>query len=335
MTDTATESRTLTLQTAPAVPGDVIQYSEYALDPANPLHGGCAYANGEFVPAADARISLFDAGFAHGDMTYTVAATWHGGLFRLDDHVDRLLWGAGQMDIASPLSHAELKNVMIEMTARSGLREAFTWIVISRGIHLLDVNDMVNVAPTVWAYATPYPWHVKPADQIGGVSAIVAEKVRRSSALTIDPKVKNLQWGDLSRAKQEAQAKGAYKAFLLDSDGFLTEGPGFNVLTVKDGAVRTPGRNCLPGITRRTVLELAGGLGIPAAITDVSLAELRDADEIFITTTAGGVMPIVELDGAAVGAGVPGPVTTAIRQAYWPLLDDPAYRTEVPYAEFA
>ena len=103
----------------------------------------------------------------------------------------------------------------------------------------------------IYAYAIPYLWVFGPSEQIYGISAVVARDTKRAPANTIDPSVKNFQWGDLVKASFEASDRGARTAILLDSDGFVAEGPGFNVLVVKDGVLHTPQRNALPGITRR------------------------------------------------------------------------------------
>ena len=115
-----------------------------------------------------------------------------------------------------------------------------------------------------------------------------------------------------------------YRAILLDSDNCVAEGPGFNVCIVKDGKLASPSRNALPGITRKTVFELADQMGIEATLRDVTSHELYDADELMAVTTAGGVTPINSLDGEAIGNGEPGPMTVAIRDRFWALMDEPS-----------
>ena len=303
----------------------VIRYSEHDVDTASPLAGGCAWIDGEYVPAAQARISVFDAGFAHSDLTYTAVSVWHGGIFRLGEHVERLLAGARKLRIESPLTAEEIETIALRCTALSQLREAFVWIGVTRGLGPTPGDRMSPaMAPKVYAYAIPYLWVFPLEAQLDGASAVVARHVRRSGRGTVDPTVKNLQWGDLTKATLEARERGAMQPILLDSDKCLAEGAGFNVLVVKNGTIATPVRNCLPGITRRTAVEIAARRGVPVEERDVSSEELYAADEVFATTTAGGVTPIVELDGAAVGTGRPGPITTAIRDRFWQLVDEPS-----------
>ena len=148
--------------------------------------------------------------------------------------------------------------------------------------------------------------------------------VRRAGRNTVDPTIKNYQWGDLTAASFEAKDRGARTAILMDSDNCVAEGPGFNVCIVKDGKLASPSRNALPGITRKTVFEIADAMGIEATLRDVTSHELYEADELMAVTTAGGVTPINSLDGEALGDGTPGPLTTAIRDRFWALMDEPS-----------
>ena len=157
---------------------------------------------------------------------------------------------------------------------------------------------------------------------------VVPRHVRRAGRATVDPTIKNYQWGDLTAASFEAQDRGARSAILLDSDNCVAEGPGFNVVVVKDGALASPSRNALPGITRRTVFEIAATMGVDASLRDLGSRELYDADELMAVTTAGGVTPIVSLDGEKIGNGEPGPLTVAIRDRFWALMDEPSSLVE-------
>ena len=114
-------------------PGSVIQYSDYELDTSSRFAGGVAWIEGDYVPASEARISIFDTGFGHSDLTYTVAHVWHGNIFRLSDHVDRLLGGARKLRLESPLSKAELEEIAKRCVSLSQLRESYVNLTITRG----------------------------------------------------------------------------------------------------------------------------------------------------------------------------------------------------------
>jgi branched-chain amino acid aminotransferase len=128
---------------------------------------------------------------------------------------------------------------------------------------------------------------------------------------------KNYHWGDLTRGKSEARAAGADAAVHCAIEGYLTEGAGFNLFFVKGGRLFTPARNVLEGLTRQSVLDLAAELGIPTEVGDYPADDLRHADEAFITSTAGGVMPVARVDDRALGLGVPGPLSVKLRHEYW------------------
>jgi branched-chain amino acid aminotransferase len=306
-------------------PGSVIQYSDYELDSSSQFAGGAAWIEGEYVPASEARISIFDTGFGHSDLTYTVAHVWHGNIFRLGDHIDRLLDGAAKLRLQTDLTKRDLATIAKRCVGLSQLRESYVNLTITRGYgKRKGEKDLSKLSSQVYAYAIPYLWAFPPHEQIFGTSAIVPRHVRRAGRNTVDPTVKNYQWGDLTAASFEAKDRGARTAILLDADGCVAEGPGFNVVIVKDGKIASPSRNALPGITRKTVFELADMMGIEATLRDVTSHELYDADELIAVTTAGGVTPIVSLDGEQLGDGTPGPMTVRLRDRFWALMDEPS-----------
>lgn len=306
-------------------PGSAIQYSDYELDISTPFAGGTAWIEGSYVPTAEARISLFDTGFGHSDLTYTVAHVWHGNIFRLGDHLDRLLDGARRLRLDPGYTKAELAEVAKQCVSRSQLRESYVNLTITRGFGVRrGEKDLSKLTHQTYVYAIPYLWAFPPNEQIYGTSAIVPRHVRRAGRNTVDPTIKNYQWGDLTAASFEAKDRGARTAILLDADNCVAEGPGFNVVVVKDGELASPSRNALPGITRKTVFEIAESMGIRATLRDVTSRELYDADELMAVTTAGGVTPVISLDGVPQSGGQPGPLTVAIRDRFWALMDEPS-----------
>ena len=129
----------------------------------------------------------------------------------------------------------------------------------------------------------------------------------------------------------DAYDRGADTSCVVDAHGNVAEGPGFNVFMVKDGVVRTADRGVLEGISRRTAIELCERLRIPLRVGPVPAAQLAQADEVFLTSTGGGVLPIAKVDGQAGRQRIPGPITQRLHDAYWSLHDDPAYRDPVSY----
>ncbi len=293
---------------------------------------GCAWIEGEYVPIADARIPILDAGFVRSDCTYDVAAVWKGRFFRLDDHIDRLFASCDRIRLAPPASKEQVRSIMIETVRRSELQDAYVEVIVTRGVPKPGERDSRRWTPRLYAYAIPYVWIVRPELQDDGtVNVVVARNTRRIPVGSVDPTVKNYHWGDLVRGTYEAYDRGGSLAILPDGDGFVTEGPGFNVFAVTNGELYTPGRGVLLGITRRTVLEIAEQFGIAVHVEDIPVGDLYGADEMFLTSTAGGVMPVANLDGQPIGDGRTGAIAHRIRQRYWDLHQDPALSFAVQY----
>jgi branched-subunit amino acid aminotransferase/4-amino-4-deoxychorismate lyase len=292
---------------------------------------GCAWIEGSYVPIAEARIPILDTGFVRSDLTYDVVGVWGGRFFRLGDHLDRLERGCERLRLRSPKSRAETEAILNEVVARSGLRESYVETVITRGVPTPGERDPRRFENRFYAYAIPYVWIQRPEQQEVGAKVVVARDTVRVSPGAIDPTVKNFMWGDFVRGLFEAYERDAVLPLLTDGDGNVTEGPGINIFAVSDGVLHTPGRGVLEGITRLTVLDIAADLGIEARVDFVPVSALYRADEIFLTSTAGGVMPVAELDGRPVGEGGVGELTARIRQTYWDWHEDPRFTKEVEY----
>jgi branched-subunit amino acid aminotransferase/4-amino-4-deoxychorismate lyase len=300
---------------------------------ANPFAAGCAWIDGQYLPVAEARIPILDTGFVRSDLSYDVVAVWEGRFFRLDDHLDRLFAGCRRIRLTPPLAQADIREILIGTVRRSGLREAYVEAIVTRGVPEPGVRDPRRLTPRVYAYAIPYVWIVPSERQPRGTDVVITRGTRRIPPIAVDPTVKNFHWGDLTRGLFEAYDRGASLPILPGEDGLVTEGPGFNVFALINGVLRTPGHGVLEGITRRTVIEIAGQDGLPVTVGDLPVDDLYRADELFLTSTAGGVMPVATLDGQPVGDGRPGPVAMKIRDRYWDLHRDPRYTAEVDYGE--
>lgn len=295
----------------------------------SPFAQGIALIDGEYVPIADARIPITDQGFLHSDLTYDVPAVWDGRFFRLDDHIDRFEKSCEKLRLKVPMEREVMRNHLIEMVAKTGLRDAYVEMLSTRGLEFIRRYELYE--NTIYLYVIPYVWIMPPELQMVGASAAVTRTVRRIPPGAIDPTVKNFQWGDFIRGFLEAFDRGIQYPLLPDGDGNITEGGGYNLFVVKDGALRTPIRGVLEGITRRTVLELAEAGGMRAEIDFVKVDELYNADELFVCSTAGGVMPLATLDGEKIGDGKVGPITRRIWEDYWAAHYDPKYSFAVEY----
>ncbi|KAL6886773.1 Aminotransferase, class IV [Trichoderma evansii] len=301
---------------------------------ANRFAKGIAWIEGELVPLHEARIPLLDQGFMHSDLTYDVPSVWDGRFFRLDDHLDRLIASCKKMRLCLPLPRQEVKRILVDMVAKSGIRDAFVELIVTRGltgVRGARPKDLLN--NNLYMFIQPYVWVMDPEIQRMGGAAIVARTVRRIPPGSIDPTIKNLMWGDLVRGLFEASDRGAAYPFLTDGDANLTEGSGFNIVLVKNGVLYTPERGVLLGITRKSVIDAAeaNGFEVRAEFVPVELA--YQADEIFMCTTAGGIMPINTLDGKLIKDGSVGPITKKIWDTYWAMHYDDKYSFDIDFSQ--
>ncbi len=297
----------------------------------NPYADGCAWIEGEYVPICEARIPIVDTGFTRSDVTYDVVAVWNGKFFRLDAHMARFASSYQRLRMSPALSTSEMQDILYECVRCSGLRHAYVEMVLSRGVAPAGTRDPRRFDNRFYAYAIPYVWIVKPEDQDLGTHLVIAQDTIRIPSQAVDPTIKNFHWGDLVRGLFEAYDRGGTTVVLTDADGYLTEGPGFNLFAYAEGCLLTPASGVLEGVTRQTILELAKKLAIPTKMERFRADVLRAADEIFLTSTAGGIMPVTVLDDQQVGNGRPGSVTLRLRQRYWEAHDEARWTTPVDY----
>ena len=285
------------------------------------------YINGEYVPKNEAKISLFDRGFLYGDCVYDTTSAWAGYVFKLDDHVKRFYKSIKAVGIEMPLSEEDFKKAVVETARRNNLREAYIQCVATRGTGE-DYRDYTKCTPTIIIYAIPYIWIVSPKQQEKGIRVKISS-TRRTPHQSLDPKIKNFNWLNMLMAKMESDSAGMDNAIMLDTDGYVAEGPGFNVFLVSEDKVFTPREGVLMGITRATVSEICEAEGMEMIAGDLTTFDLYTADEVFFSSTAGGVMPVVEVDGRAIGDGVPGPATLRIKESYWDMREKGVHGTPI------
>ena len=291
---------------------------------------GVAYVDGAYVPLSEAKISVLDWGFLRSDATYDVVHVWQGRFFRLDKHLERFQRSVEKLRMTLPLGRAQLTEVLMECVRRAGLKDAYVEMICTRGhspSYSRDPRDAVN---NFLAFAIPFSSIADEEQRARGLN-IAVSKIPRIPPQSVDPTVKNYHWLDLVAGLFEAYDRGAENVVLSDLDGNVTEGPGFNLFAVAGGAVQTPDWGVLEGITRATAMELCAELGVPVTEAPLSLDQLRGADEVFITSTAGGIMPVTRIDGQAVGDGKPGAFTARLTALYWDKHEDPAWTTPVRY----
>jgi branched-chain amino acid aminotransferase len=282
---------------------------------ANP-ETGVAFVDGQFIPAGDATISVFDFGFTRSDVTYDVVHVFDNKFFRLNHHLDRFEASMAALRYKIPYDREGIRAIVKECVRRTGLKDAWVGLVCTRGRPPKNSRDPRTCENRFIAYAVPPVWIADLEKQKTGLNVVIASTIR-IPAESVDPRVKNYHWLDMVRGLYEGYDRGADTVVLLDFDGNMTEGPGFNAFAVRDGTVLTPDFGMLEGITRQTVIDLCAKLEVPCEVRKVSAKEFREADEVFITSTSGGVMPVTRFEGRILGNGAPGPVTSKLKETYW------------------
>jgi branched-chain amino acid aminotransferase len=289
---------------------------------------GRAYVRGEYIPLADATVDMLDRGFVRSDATYDVVHLWKGKFFRLNDYIERFYRSMAGLRMSIAETPDELKAIILECTRQSGLTDAYVQMTCTRGVPPMGTRDPRLCENRLSVFVQPFVWISKPEQQETGLKMVIAKTLRIPSE-AVDQRIKNFHWLDLTRGIFEAYDQGADVAVHPSIHGGLTEGAGFNVFMLKGDTLSTPENGIFEGMTRRTVIEIAPVHQLKVRVGTVMAEDLAGADEIFVTSTAGGVMPVTVLNGAPVGNGKPGSVTMALRQSYWALHDQPDYTTEL------
>ena len=292
---------------------------------------GCAWINNHYLPIEDAGVPIMDVGFSKSDCTYDAVSTWKGKFFKLDEHLARFEKNWKKLNLTPPVNKLQMKDILIECVKRSGLRDSYVEMIVTRGIPVNGERDPRKFSNRFYAYAIPYVWIVKPEDQLTGIHLAIAKRSIRIDPQSVDPKVKNFHWGDMTKALYEAYETEAETTVLPNADGYITEGPGFNIFAFSEGQLWTPESGMLEGITRRTVIEIAASEQVPVKVRNFKRDLLEKASEIFLTSTAGGIMPVSVLDGKPVGKGKPGPIYQKIYSEYWAAHEKPEYTEKVNY----
>ncbi|SFD59060.1 branched-chain amino acid aminotransferase [Bosea sp. CRIB-10] len=291
---------------------------------------GLAYMDGKYLPLAEATIPIADRGFLRSDITYDAIHVWKGRIYRLREHIKRFRASMTGLRMDLALTDDEISEILVDLVRRTGYRDAFIMVMCSRGIQPPGTRDPRLCRNRLYAYVQPFLWIANEEQRRRGLKMVLA-KTQRIPSEALDQRIKNFHWLDLTMSLFEAYDRGAEVTILPLADGTVTEGPGFNVFFVKDGVLVTPDRNIFEGITRRSVIEIAGDLQMRCEIRAVRGAELSAADEIFTATTAGGITPVTEFEGRPIGDGKPGPITARIRDEYWRRHDDETLSTAVSY----
>lgn len=273
---------------------------------------------GELIPTSQAALPVTDWGLTHSDITYDVVHAWDGRFFRLDDYLTRFEQSLLKCNLSIEQSREDIRTILHQIVSRSQLKRAYVSFVASRGqpsvMGSRDPRDCVN---HFYAWCVPFVWVFTEEAVERGVCLQVPEKINRIASNAVDPTAKNYHWGDFTQGLIKAKQEDFDNTLLLDSAGHVTEGPGFNVFIIKDGQVATPRSGVLEGITRKVSMEICASHHLTVKEKDITLEELLNADEVFATTTGGGLVPIVRVNQHRYSNNAPGELTLALQATYW------------------
>jgi len=272
------------------------------------------YLNGELVPRDQARISPLDRGFLYGYGLFETVRSYDGRVFRLDRHLARLMHSAEELGLASQLDPAEVERAIYRTMEANETPDARVRLTVGAGEGERELSSPTSgeVSTMIVVEKLTVPSRLY---EEGVTSATV--NTRRNSQSPL-PAIKSLNYLEGLIARAEAAAMGVDEAIMLNDRGFLSEGSSSNLFLVVAGQLMTASLDSgiLPGVTREAVLELARDLGIETVEGQIPASELGRADEVFLTTSVREVLPVVVVDGKAVGEGRPGPTSRRLLAGY-------------------
>jgi branched-chain amino acid aminotransferase len=274
------------------------------------------YIGGKFCDEAAAKISVFDHGLLYGDGIFEGIRAYHGRVFKLKEHIDRLFASAKAILLTIPIGHAELMAAVVETCRRNKLREGYIRLLVTRGVGTLGLNPNRCFNPSVIIIAGNIQLYPREVYKKG--MDLVTVPTTRNLHSALNPAIKSLNYLNNVLAKIEASNSGCEEAVMLNAEGFVAECTGDNLFIVKAGRLYTPplSAGALYGITRQTVIDIAVESGMNVTEPNLTRYDLFNADECFLTGTGAEVVPVVKIDGRVVGTGKPGPVTQRLSAQY-------------------
>ena len=274
------------------------------------------YLDGKFCNERDAKISVFDHGLLYGDGVFEGIRAYHGKVFKLREHVDRLFCSAKAIMLRIPLTPAGIADAVLQTCAVNRIRDGYVRLLVTRGVGTLGLNPSSCKRPSVVVIAGKIQLYPRAFYERG--MEIITVPTARNLHSALNPAIKSLNYLNNILAKIEALNGGCEEAIMLNSEGFVAECTGDNLFIVKAGQLFTPplSAGALYGITRGVVMELAAEAGMRVAESNLTRYDLFNADECFLTGTGAEIVPVTKIDGRKIGAGRPGKRTRMLVEKY-------------------
>jgi branched-chain amino acid aminotransferase len=278
------------------------------------------YISGKLYDKADAKISVFDHGLLYGDGVFEGIRAYSGRVFRLKQHVDRLYESAQAIHLLIPMKREQMAAAIVETLAFNKLSDAYIRAIVTRGAGSLGLDPRKTTDPQVIVITDSISLYPEELYEHG--LKIITAATTRNHPNAVNPRIKSLNYLNNILAKMEGTQAGCLEALMLNHKGEVAECTGDNIFLVRRGTIHTPSVDAgiLEGITRGAVIELARAAGHTVVERTMDRHDVYNADECFLTGTAAELIPVVECDGRAIGAGRPGPITRDLRQRFQALV---------------
>ncbi|HTR43453.1 MAG TPA: branched-chain-amino-acid transaminase [Pseudomonadales bacterium] len=279
------------------------------------------YIDGKFYSERDAKVSVFDHGFLYGDGVFEGIRAYHGRVFKLKEHIDRLFYSAKAILLDIPMSHEKISRAVIESCRANKIRDGYIRLVVTRGMGTLGLNPRSCKNPSLIIIADKI--QVYPPELYSRGMEIVTVPTVRNLHSAVNPAIKSLNYLNNILAKIEANNAGVEEAVMLNAEGFVAECTADNLFIVKNGEIFTPplSAGALYGITRQTVIELARQNGMKVSEPNLTRYDLFCADECFLCGTGAEIMPVIKIDNRVIGTGKPGNITRNLVSEYHALTE--------------
>jgi len=274
------------------------------------------FIDGNYYSEQDAKVSVFDHGLLYGDGIFEGIRIYHGRIFKLKEHIDRLFCSAKAILLNMPMTHEEVVRATVATCRENNLRDGYIRLLVTRGVGNLGLNPNNCRKPSVIIIADKIQLY--PKEYYDNGLQIVTVPTTRNLHSALNPAIKSLNYLNNILAKIEANNAGCEEAIMLNSEGFVAECTGDNVFIIRNGEMFTPplSAGALYGITRGTVMDLARQAGIKATEPNLTRYDLFNADECFLTGTGAEIIPVVKIDGRVIGDGKPGRITRMLEESY-------------------
>jgi branched-chain amino acid aminotransferase len=271
--------------------------------------GLCIYLNGRYIDnKEDAQVPLYEHGFLYGDGIFEGIRAYHGRIFKMEKHMDRLWRSAKTMMLEIPHSREELDKILMETVRRTGLDDAYIRLVVSRGSGDLGIDPRKCEKAAVYIIATKLALYPE-AKYKNGLKTIICS-TRRTRPDCLNPQVKSLNYLNNIYGKMDAIRAGMDEGIMLNGQGQVTEGTADNIFIVSNGKLFTPPTHVglLEGITRELIFDMSKKRSIECSERVLVSHDLYNADEVFLCGTGAELVPVVEVDGRTIGDGKPGSI---------------------------